>query len=95
MNLNESWRYDSYLSHLSISELSYRGGYLIENLVSLELNGKIGMRDIRYDPAHTLMQKFTHVLQELQVRGEEFEKRFLEGTTIPKPMLGHENRLKH
>jgi hypothetical protein len=85
---------DSYLTHLSISELSYRARYLMENLTTLELNGKIGMGDISREPAHSFIQKFTHVLQELKIRNEEPEKMFLKGASIPKAMLGHEERLR-
>lgn len=98
MTRNELWRYEyinnPYLTHLSVSQLSYRARYLIENLTTLSLNGKIGMTSLRDEPGHTLIQKFTHVLQELQFRNEEPEKMFLQGASIPKAMLGHEERLK-
>jgi hypothetical protein len=68
----------------------------MENLTTLELNGKIGVRNIKYESelGHILMQKFTHVLQELGVRNENFESMFMKGASIPKAMLGHEKRLK-
>ena len=85
---------DSYLSHLSPPQLSYRARYLIENLTTLELNGKIGLLDIRNEPAHSLMRKFTHVLQELAVRDEEFEPMFLKSASVPNAMLGKKVKLK-
>ncbi len=97
MKLHEHWRQeynqDSYLSHLSHADLSFRAKYLIENLTSLELNGKIGLRDINREPAHTLMRKFTHVLQELVIRKRDPEKRFLKGASVPEAMLGQEAKL--
>ena len=50
---------DLYLSHLSANELSSRARYLIENLTTLELNGKIGIQNLKNKQAHSLMQKFT------------------------------------
>lgn len=98
MQLHEFWRreydQDSYLTHLSITELCSRARYLIENLGTLELNGKIGLRDITKEPGLTLMRKFTHVLQELHSRKEGFEPMFLKDSSIPKTMLGQEDKLK-
>ncbi len=85
---------DSYLSHLSRQQLSYRAKYLIENLATLELNGKIGLRDIKEEPGHSLMRKFTHLHQELVARKENFEPMFLKGSSVPKAMLGNEERLR-
>jgi len=98
VNLNEFWRHeyksDSYLSHLSLTKLSDRARYLIENLTALELNGKIGLLDIKNEPAHSLMRKFTHVLQEFAVRNKEPEQMFLKGASVPNAMLGQEEKLK-
>lgn len=98
MQLHECWRreydQDSYLAHLSITELCFRARYLIENLTTLELNGKIGLRDICKEPGLTLMRKFTHVLQEFDSRKEGFEPMFMKDASIPKAMLGQEDKLK-
>lgn len=98
MQLHEFWRreynQDLYLKHLSVTNLCSRARYLIENLATLELNGKIGLRDIRKEPGLTLMRKFTHVLQELDSRKEVFEPKFMKGASIPKAMLGQERKLK-
>jgi len=98
VQLHEFWRYeydqDSYLTHLSITALCSRSRYLIENLTTLELNGKIGLRDIRIEPGSTLMRKFTHVLQESDSRNEGFEPMFMKGASIPSAMIGHEEQLK-
>ena len=77
---------DSYLTHLSRIELSERARYLVENLTTLSLNGKIGLLNIKDEPAYSLMQKFTHVLQEFVVRKEGFEPMFLKDAMVPKPM---------
>lgn len=98
MQLHEIWRYeyeqDSYLTHLSTTALCSRARYLIENLTTLELNGKIGLRDIRMEPGSRLMRKFTHVLQELGSRNAGFEPMFMKGASIPSAMIGHEEKLK-
>jgi hypothetical protein len=98
VQLHETWRYeydrDSYLSHLSHSELCARARYLIENLTTLELNGKIGLRNVSKEPGHTLMRKFIHAHQELVRRKKDFEPMFLKGASIPKAMLGKEHTLK-
>lgn len=98
MKLHEYWRHeynqDRYLSHLSNVDLSERVRYLMENLTTLELNGKIGLRNIKNEPGHTLMRKFTHSHQELVLRNREPEPMFLKDASIPKAMLGHETRLR-
>lgn len=98
MQLHELWRreydQDSYLIHLTVTDLCLRVKYLIENLTTLELNGKIGLRDIRKEPGLTLMRKFTHVLQEFDSRNEGFESKFMKDASIPKSMLGQEDKLK-
>ena len=97
MKLHEFWRHeynqDRYLSHLSNIDLSARVRYLMENLTSLELNGKIGLKDIQKEPARTLMRKFTHSHQELVLRNRDPEPMFLKGASIPDAMLGHEEKL--
>ncbi|HCG8217846.1 TPA: hypothetical protein NJ504_004846, partial [Vibrio parahaemolyticus] len=97
MNLNSFWRMeyvnDPYLMHLSLDELSCRARYLIESLTTLELNGKIGFRNIAQEPGRDLMRKFTHVLQDLDMRKQNFPAMFMQGASIPKAMLGHEKRL--
>lgn len=98
LKLHEQWRHeynqDRYLSHLSDIVLSGRLRYFVENLTTLELNGKIGLKDIRNNPAQTLMRKFTHAYQELVLRKRQPELQFLKGSSIPKAMIGHEARLK-
>lgn len=98
MKLHEFWRHeynqDRYLSHLSNIDLSARVRYLMKNLTTLELNGKIGLKNIQEEPARTLMRKFTHSHQELVLRKREPEPMFLKGASIPDAMLGHEAKLK-
>lgn len=97
MNLNEIWRreynHDLYMSHLTTECLSERGKYLIENITTLEKNGKIGIRDVSIDPGRKLMQLFTHVLQELDNRGELFTNNLMSDAPIPKPMIKNSKRL--
>lgn len=76
LNLNEFWKReynnDSYMSHLSTEQLSDRAKYLVENVSTLEENGKIGIRTVQVDPGRKLMRLFVHVLQELDNRSELF-----------------------
>jgi len=46
------------------------------------------------EPGLSLMRKFTHVLQELDIRNEGFEPMFMKGASIPSAMIGHEEKLK-
>ena len=98
MNLNQYWRLeyekDTYMRHMSDSEVSARARYLIENIVTLEQNGKIGLRSMESPVGFELMRKFTHVLQELQLRKGQFEKQFMAHATIPKAMPNQEEELK-
>ncbi|EIB6494438.1 TPA: hypothetical protein ACHCBX_003361 [Vibrio parahaemolyticus] len=87
------YRKSRYLEHISQELLVDRLRYLIENLVTLELNGKIGMGDVRREPWKNLIVKFTHVQDELSLRGESLPANFLSGCAIPKPMIGLSERL--
>lgn len=98
MNLNQYWRLeyekDTYMDHLSDSEMSERARYLIENLTTLELNGKIGIRSMDTLVGRELMRKFTHVIHELHLRKSWFQEKFMAGASVPVAMLGHEKELK-
>ena len=98
MKLHESWIHeynqDRYLSHLTNIDLSKRVRYLMENLTTLELNGKIGVKNIQKEPGNSLIRKFSHSHQELVLRNREPEPMFLKGASIPDAMLGHETRFR-
>jgi len=97
MSLNEFWRReydnDSYMSHLSTEQLSGRAKYLIENITTLEANGKIGIRNVQTGLGSKLMRLFTHVLQELGNRSESFVNNFMFGAAVPKPSIENSQRL--
>lgn len=98
MNLNQYWRLeyekDTYMQHMSDSEVSARARYLIENLTTLELNSKIGLRAMHTTLGRDLMRKFTHVLHELHLRNSGFQKQFMADASVSKAMLNHEKQLK-
>lgn len=88
------YRHNRYMKHLSIEQLSDRLRYLMENLTTLEVNGKIGMGNVAINPWNELIIKFTHVQEELNIRGELPKEQFLSGSAIPNPMLEASDRLK-
>jgi len=81
------------MSHLSTKHLSDRAKYLIENVTTLEENGKIGIKSVQVDPGRKLMRLFTHVLQELNNRSESFANNFISDAAIPKPMIENSQRM--
>ena len=97
MTLNEFWRDEyrrgGYLSHLSNDQLNDRTKYLIENLTTLEANGKIGLRDISIEPGRELMRAFTHVLEEFNVRKTTPKSGFLNNSSVPKPNTEQASKL--
>ncbi|EIZ1315166.1 hypothetical protein MOU92_001876 [Vibrio parahaemolyticus] len=97
MRLYEYWildyRKNRYMEHLSLELLVDRLRYLIENLTTLETNGKIGMGNILIDPWKELIIKFTHVQEEMNIRGELPPNNFLNGCAVPTPMLEASERL--
>lgn len=88
------YRKNRYMKHLSTEQLSDRLRYLIENLATLEANGKIGIGNISVKPWNELIIKFTHVQEELNMRSELPKHQFLDGSAVPKPMLEASERLK-
>ena len=97
MNLTHTWQkeYDQrpYLSHLTQQQLDERAKYLIEDLTTLEANGKIGARDASRDPGRWLWRLFTQTCQELSNRGSSFTKNFMSGAKVPKPAIAKADRL--
>lgn len=90
----QDYRQNRYMKYLSIEQLNDRLRYLIENLTTLELNGKIGMRNIAVRPWHQLIIKFTHTCEELKLRGGMPQSNFLADSAVPKSMIGMSERLK-
>lgn len=70
------YRKNRYMEHLSMDLLVDRLRYLIENLTTLEVNGKIGMGNISIEPWKELIVKFTHTQEELKIRGESLPNNF-------------------
>ena len=97
MTLNEFWRAEyrrsGYLSHLSDEQLDDRTKYLMENLTTLESNGKIGLRDISKEPGRELMRAFTHILEEFNVRKTSPQNSFLKNASVPKPNIKQASKL--
>ena len=98
MKLYENWilqyHQNRYMKYLSTEQINDRLRYLVENLSTLETNGKIGIRDIRVSPWTELMIKFTHTMEEMKIRNELPKEQFLFKSAIPKPMLEASDRLK-
>ena len=83
-----------YMKYFSTEQINDRLRYLVENLTTLETNGKIGIRDIRISPWTELMIKFTHTVEEMKIRNERPKELLLFNSAVPKPMLEASNRLK-
>lgn len=97
MNLNTHWRKEysknRYLKHLSQKQLDERGKYLIENITTLEPNGKIGARPVNSVVGYKLWMLFTHSLQELVHRNSFFSEMFLLESYLPKSNIELRDRL--
>lgn len=89
----QDYRKNRDMEHLSLDLLIDRLRYLIENLITLEVNGKIGIGNISKDPWKDLMIKFTHAQEELNIRGESLPNNFLTDCAVPKPMIEASERL--
>ena len=75
MKLHEYWRVqyaeNRYLRHLNEEELLQRGRDTINNPLTLESDGKIGLIDMKRF-GHEAMERFTHFLEECRLRGWSF-----------------------
>lgn len=98
MKLYEYWilqyHQNRYMKYLSTEQVNDRLRYLVENLTTLETNGKIGIRNIRISPWTELMIKFTHTVEEINIRNELPKEQLLFNSAVPKPMLEASDRLK-
>ncbi|EIV8497579.1 hypothetical protein [Vibrio vulnificus] len=97
MNRSEFWvreyRTNRYMEHLSIELLSDRLRYLIENLTTLETNGKIGLGNVSIEPWKSLIVKFTHTQEEFNLRRLSPPTDFLKGCAVPNAMVDKLQRL--
>ncbi|WP_195848916.1 hypothetical protein [Providencia stuartii] len=98
MTRNEYWRteyhHNRYMKDFSIEELSDRLRYLMENLATLTVDGKIGFANVAVSPWSELIVKFTHTHEEFVMRDEQPKDNFLAESAIPKPMREASERLK-
>ncbi|ELU49353.1 hypothetical protein B878_23813 [Vibrio campbellii CAIM 519 = NBRC 15631 = ATCC 25920] len=97
MNRSEFWvreyRTNRYMEHLSIELLSDRLRYLIENLTTLETNGKVGLGNVSIEPWKSLIVKFTHAQEEFNLRRLSPPTDFLKGCAVPNAMVDKSQRL--
>lgn len=76
------------MKYFSHDELINRHKYLIENLVTLELNGKVGFLDPNtVSLSSELLEKCTHVQEEFRIRGKQIVAGDLINSAIPKSMM--------
>jgi hypothetical protein len=98
LKLYEKWNLDyeqnRYLSHLSLSELSERLKFSIENITTLELNGKIGCLSPKSEYGHYWWVKFSHTQREFDLRNAKPLAKFLTSSTIPEALIDRAERLK-
>lgn len=83
----KEYREDRYLEHLDEENIFERCSHLMASLITLESNGKIGMLRHTELNAQSIMIKFTHVLEELGLRGKGLRKGLLDSVAAPEPSL--------
>lgn len=88
-----AYRGDRYLEHASETELMSRTRDIISNITELTYDGKIGL--ISPQPGGMYwMELFTHVLEELVLRGEGFQPGFMKDAAVPRPTFPIDPRAK-
>lgn len=89
ITLNEYWireyRNYRYLEHLSDNDLESRLKYMIENLLILTPDGKVGLSDLNQYPWKIFIRKFAHTQTEFNIRNSSPQKNFLNTSSIPRP----------
>jgi hypothetical protein len=85
---HEAWRLEyqqePYLRDLSSSDLFARAGHVMTGLVQHSQDGKIAV--ILIDEDISKMEKFTHVLEELVIRGIDYRQpKIMEAMQAPQP----------
>jgi len=88
-----SYRRSRYLEHATEEELMNRARDIISNITELAYDGKIGMISPTEGGAFWI-ELFTHVLEELVLRGSGFKDGFLKDATVPKPTFPIDPRAK-
>ncbi|WP_277432931.1 hypothetical protein [Vibrio sp. 1180_3] len=66
---------------------------MIENLTTLETNGKIGLGNVSIEPWKSLIVKFTHAQEEFNLRRLSPPTDFLKGCAVPNAMVDKSQRL--
>lgn len=98
MKIYQAWQSDyennRYLSHLSLTELTDRLKYLIENISTLGLDGKFGCVSNAEKLGRNWWIKFTHTQHEFDLRGLKPLNNFLAESTIPEALIEKSERLK-
>jgi hypothetical protein len=87
------YRGNRYLEHASEADVLNRARDIISNTTSLTYEGKIGILDPDAGGAFWL-ERFTHVLEEMVLRGTGFPPGFMAGATIPRPTFPVEPRAR-
>jgi hypothetical protein len=81
MKVHESWRYNyrqrRYLQHASSDEIKQRLQDLMDNMCDFNADGKVAMKSLNEEGKWTVL--FTHVLEELDLRGESARPELLQG----------------
>ncbi|MFY9845533.1 MAG: hypothetical protein ACLP0H_10020 [Terriglobales bacterium] len=88
-----SYRRNRYLEHAAEEDLMNRARDIISNITELTYDGKIGMISPTEGGAFWI-ELFTHVLEELVLRGSGFKDGFLKNATVPKPTFPTDPRAK-
>jgi len=91
---NHQYRQNRYLKDATDNEIDQRIKYLIENLTTLELNGKIGLSSPSGD-SHFLMESFSHANEELRIRNRKPAQNFLKDSAIPTPQTDKSAKYKN
>ncbi len=86
------YRRNRYLEHASDTDLANRARDIVGNVTALEDNGKIGLVQIK-DCAYW-MELFTHVLEEMVLRGIGFPPGFMKDAAVPRPTFPGDPRGK-
>jgi hypothetical protein len=88
MTLSDQWRaeyrQDRYLEHLSADEIEERIRDISTNILILAEDGKLSFRPFDKGTGFW-MRLFTHILEELALRGQWVRDGFLKNTPIPIP----------
>ncbi len=87
---HESWRLEyranRYLRDLEVAELLARAGHFLTNILVHSADGRIAMKPTDLERDSSGMQRFTHVLEEMVVRGiDHRDSRVIQAMKAPKP----------